>query len=135
LALEKPRNLAFRQNGGENYFRFRFWLHIRILHGRLSRNRHKTRNRPPHTFSRKLAPKLKNSKIRKTSYNAAQRESVCRVAAVAALYHCDKFYELLTRVNRLKYMRVFGLSRFSAQKATWSSGPKFRRLYLTNFEG
>ena len=24
LALEKPRNLAFRQNGGENYFRFRF---------------------------------------------------------------------------------------------------------------
>ena len=24
LALEKPRNLAFCQNGGENYFRFRF---------------------------------------------------------------------------------------------------------------
>ena len=24
LALEKPRNLAFRQNAGENYFRFRF---------------------------------------------------------------------------------------------------------------
>jgi len=45
LALEKPRNLVFRHNGGENYFRFRFSLHIPILHGRLSRNRHKTRNR------------------------------------------------------------------------------------------
>jgi len=63
LALEKPRNLAFRQNGSENYFRFRFSLHIPILHGRLSRNRYQTRNHPPYTFSSNLTPKLKNSKI------------------------------------------------------------------------
>jgi len=37
LALEKPRKLVFRQNGGENYFRFRFSLHIRNLRGRLGR--------------------------------------------------------------------------------------------------
>ena len=30
LALEKPRKLVFRQNGGENYFRFRFSLHFVI---------------------------------------------------------------------------------------------------------
>ena len=39
LALEKPRNLVFHQNGAGNYFGFRFSLHIPILHGRLSRNR------------------------------------------------------------------------------------------------
>jgi len=33
LALEKPRKLVFRQNGAENYFRFRFSLHIHDLHG------------------------------------------------------------------------------------------------------
>ena len=32
-------------------------------------------------------------------------------------------------------MRVLGLSRFSAQKATLSSGPKFRRLYLKKLKG
>jgi len=37
LALEKPRKWDFRQNGAENYFRFRFSLHIRILRGRLGR--------------------------------------------------------------------------------------------------
>ena len=30
LALEKARKWVFRQNGGENYFRFRFSLHIRF---------------------------------------------------------------------------------------------------------
>jgi len=31
--LEKPRKSVFRQNGAENYFRFRFSLHIPILRG------------------------------------------------------------------------------------------------------
>ena len=37
LAREKPRIWVFCQNGAENYFRFRFSLHIRNLCGRLGR--------------------------------------------------------------------------------------------------
>jgi len=37
LALEKPRKSVFRQNGAENYFRFRFSLHIPILRRQLGR--------------------------------------------------------------------------------------------------
>jgi len=44
--LEKaknPKKLGFFQNGGENYFRFRFLLQIRVLRVQLSRKRHKYR--------------------------------------------------------------------------------------------
>ena len=32
LDLEKPRFSVFRQNGGQNYFRFRFSVQIRVPH-------------------------------------------------------------------------------------------------------
>jgi len=40
---ENPKKLGFFQNGGENYFRFRFSLQIRVLRVQLSRKRHKYR--------------------------------------------------------------------------------------------
>jgi len=37
IGPRKTHKIGFRQNGGEHYFRFRFLLHIPILHGRLGR--------------------------------------------------------------------------------------------------
>jgi len=41
--LRKPGNLVFRQNGVENYFRFRLLLHFCIQHPRFDRKGHKYR--------------------------------------------------------------------------------------------
>ena len=38
LDLEKPRFSVFRQNGGQNYFRLRFSVQIRVLNRRLGRS-------------------------------------------------------------------------------------------------
>ena len=89
----------------------------------------------PLHFFEKFDPKVEKFKnsFKKTSYKTGRRASAWGVAAVAALYNCAKFHELLSRVNRLKEMRVFGLSRFSAHNP--GSGRVLQHLYLENLEG
>ena len=62
LDLEKPRFSIFRQNGGQNYIRFRFSVQIRILHRRLGRSSPKSQKFLRDTFLRNLGSKVQKFK-------------------------------------------------------------------------
>jgi len=70
LALEKPRKSVFRQNGNENYFQFRFSLHIPILRGRHGRYPTNLKN-DPLTLFREIWPQ--SWKIQKKYLNELHR--------------------------------------------------------------
>jgi len=61
LDHEKPRFSIFRQNGGQNYFRFQFSVQIRVLHLDLVDQAQNLKKKDlSDTFSEILGQKFKN---------------------------------------------------------------------------
>jgi len=62
LDLEKLRFSVFHQNGGHNYFRFRFSIQIRVLHPRPGRSSPKSQKFLRDTFLRNLGSNVQKFK-------------------------------------------------------------------------